>query len=370
MPLPLFDCRLDPEAIGAMAPSLAAGQLAAGPHIALLEEALSARMGGRPVVALSDSTQAIEAALICAGVGPGSDVLTLSYNCMSSNSAITYAGAKPVWVDIDPQTAAMDVADAERAITPETQALLVYHAAGYPADLRAIRSLCEARGLTLVEDANNALGAKLSDGSAVGTVGDFAVFSFYANRQVNAIEGAGLVCPDEAVAHRVRAMRRFGIDQSRFRDADGEINSACDIPRIGLSATLPNTHAALAMHQLGLLDARLEQTRANAAAIGRALQEVAGLTLVQPAADGKSAYWALLLLCERRDLLMRGLKALGVGCSKLHQPNHQYSGFAAVARPLPQTAFFMERILAVPCGWWMGEGDCEMVAAAIREILA
>jgi perosamine synthetase len=369
MNLPLFDCRLDSAALAAMEPALSAGQLAAGPHNAQLEAALSTRVGGRPVVVLSDLTHALEAALRCAGVGrnPQDEVLTLSYNCMSSNAAISYVGARPVWVDIDPKHAAMRLPDVQMSITTNSRALMVYHVAGYPADIVGLRALCDEHSLILIEDANNALGATLPDGRSVGSVGDFAVFSFYANRNVNAIEGAALVCPDQGVADQVRTMRRFGIDQTRFRDLSGEIDAACDIPQIGLPATLPNAHAALALHQLEQLDGRLARTRANAASITRGLKDVPGVLPISPIEGGVSAYWAFLLLCERRDSVLDRLKKLGVGCSKLHQPNHVYSGFGVPAHDLPGTKSFMDGIIAVPCGWWMDKAACTALVEAVKE---
>lgn len=369
MRLPLFDCRLDAAALAAMKPALSAGQLATGPHIAQLEAALSNRLGGRPVVVLSDSTQALEAALRCAGVGrdPKDEVLTLSYNCMSSNAAIAYAGARPAWVDIDPEHAAMQPVDAQASITAYSRALIVYHVAGYPADVAGLRAFCDEQGLVLIEDANNALGTVLPDGRLAGSVGDFAVFSFYANRNVNAIEGAALVCPNEDVANEVRTMRRFGIDQTRFRDDAGEIDASCDIPKIGMPAYLPNAHAALALYQLEQLDKRLDRNRANAARITQALKEVPGISAINPIAGGLSAYWALLLMCDRRDAVLARLKLYGVGCSKLHQPNHVYSGFGVPPRDLPGTKRLMDGIIAVPCGWWMDETACMAVVDAVQE---
>lgn len=366
MGVPLFDCRIDSAGIAAADAVLESGQLAAGPHVAALEAELSARVGGRPVVVLSDMTQALELALRLAGIGAGDPVATLSYNCLSSNAAIARVGAAPLWVDIVPETASMDVEHARARLADGARALVVYHAAGYPADVRALRRLCDAAGAVLIEDANNALGAQLPGGGAAGTIGDFAIFSFYANRQVNAVEGGALVCPSEEVAARVRHLRRFGIDQSRFRDPRGEIDPGADVPEIGVGATLPNVNAALARHNLALLDARLEQVRANAAAMSVALAELPGVVPVRAVGDAMPVHWGLLLLCTDRDARIDRLKAAGIGCSKLHQPNHVYSGFVRDAAALPGTARFMEGLLAVPCGWWVGPDERQEIIAAIR----
>jgi dTDP-4-amino-4,6-dideoxygalactose transaminase len=369
MGIALFDCRLDAAAMAAIAPAMEAGQLAAGPHVGALEAELSARLSGHPVVALSDMTQALVLAFRLSGIGVGDEVLTLSYNCLSSNAAIHAVGATPVWVDIDPATATMEVAHARSRMTPATRALVVYHAAGYPADMAALRALCDEAKLVLIEDANNALGAVLPGGAPAGTIGDFAVFSFYANRQVNAIEGAALLCRCEEDAAEVRQLRRFGIDQTKFRDFRGEIDAAADVPDIGPAATLSNINAALARHNLAKLDERQQQVRANAEAIEQAVAGIAGVTAVVPVKDANPAYWGLLLLCDERDRLIDALKAAGVGCSKLHQPNHVYSGFGAETVDLPGTKAFMERVIAVPCGWWVGNRERQQIVERISSAL-
>lgn len=364
-PIVLFDCRPEPAAIDALAPVLASGQLASGPNVGALEQALAHYLQRPDVVCLGDVTHALALALQLAGVGPGDDVLTLSYNCMSSNAAIAHVGARPVWVDIDDATASMSPADCERAITPRTKALVVYHVAGYPAPLPALRAFCDAHGIALIEDANNALGATL-DGRRIGTFGDFAVFSFYANRQVNGIDGAALVCPDEASAAEARRLRRFGIDVPRFRDAHGEIDPRSDIPRVGMSSPLNHVQATLALAHLRTLEARVERNRQHVATLAARLADTPALAPVAWAPGARPAFWAWLVRCAERDVLMERLKARGVQCSRLHQPNDVYTGFDSAARALPRTARFIGEVLALPCGWWLDDATLNRLVEDVR----
>ena len=363
-PIALFDCRVDTQASADALAVLASGQLVAGRNVAALEEHISARLGGRPVVAMGDMTHALALALTLAGVTAGDDVLTLSFNCLSSNSAIAQVGARPVWIDIEPDAACLSLKDCHAALTPRTRAMMVYHVAGYPTPMRALQQFCRDHDLALIEDANNALGAEV-DGQAVGCFGDFAVFSLYANRQVNGIEGALLVCPDAASARRASHLRRFGIDVGRFRDALGEIDAACDVPQIGLSSALNHVNATLGLAHLPSLDVRLARNRANVLSLCQRLAHVKGLRPVRPATGSAPAYWVWLVHCDRRDAVLASLKQAGVQCSKLHQPNHVYSGFDATPRSLPGTEAFMQSILALPCGWWLEEGDLSRIADAI-----
>jgi dTDP-4-amino-4,6-dideoxygalactose transaminase len=364
-PIALFDCRPDAAVLEALAPVLASGQLAGGPNVAALEAAIARHVQRPDVVCLGDMTHALALALQLAGVGPGDDVLTLSYNCMSSNSAIAHVGATPVWVDIDGATATLSLADCERAITPRTRALVVYHVAGYPAPLAALRAFCDGHGIALVEDANNALGATL-DGRPVGSVGDFAVFSFYANRQVNGVDGAALVCRDAATADEARRLRRFGIDLKTFRDARGEIDPASDIPVVGMSSPLNHVQATMALAHLGTLGARLARNRRNVETLSALLADLPAIRPVAWAPGAQPAFWAWLVRCDGRDGMIERLKARGVQCSKLHQPNHVYSGFGSTPRELPGTARFMDEMLALPCGWWLDDAALARLGDEIR----
>ena len=368
-PILLFDCRPEPAALEALAPVLASGQLASGPNVPALEQALANYLQRTDVICLGDATHALALALQLAGVEPGHDVLTLSYNCMSSNAAIAHVGATPVWVDIDEDTATISLADCERAITPRTKALVVYHVAGYPAPLPALRAFCDSHRIALIEDANNALAATL-DARKIGTFGDFAVFSFYANRQVNGVDGAALVCPDGATAAGARRLRRYGIDVPRFRDARGEIDARSDIPRIGMSSPLNHVQATLALAHLRTLDVRVDRNRRHVQTLAGRLADVHAVRPIAWEAGAQPAFWTWLVRCGDRDTLLERLKGRGVQCSKLHQPNDVYSGFGSAARALPHTARFIDEILALPCGWWLADSTLELLADEVRAAAA
>jgi dTDP-4-amino-4,6-dideoxygalactose transaminase len=317
---------------------------------------------------MGDMTHALTMALQLAGVGKGDEVLTLAYNCLSSNSAITAAGACPVWVDIDPASACLSLEDAAAAMTPHVKALVLYHVAGYPADVEAARAFCDRHGIALIEDANNALGAHW-DGRPVGTRGDFGVFSFYANRQVNGIEGAALACTAPSNAVAAARLRRFGIDMSGFRDRLGEIDPAADVPQIGMSSPLNHVNATLARQHLRSLQTRLQCNRDNVARLQQLLSDVPALQPIRWSERASPAFWTWLVRVPRRDAVMALLKAQGIQCSKLHQPNSSYSGFGARARHLPGTERFMHDILALPCGWWLSPAEIETIAASLRDAL-
>ena len=344
---------------------MASGQIAAGPRVEEFETAIAALAGRDHLVAVSDMTAALVLALHLSGVGPGDEVLTLAFSCMSSNSAVARVGAQVRWVDLDPKTATLSLDDLEAAVTPRTKALMVYHVAGYPAMMAGISDFCRSRGIVLIEDCNAALGAVDEQGRQVGTTGDFAVYSFYPNRLVNALEGAALACPNAEAAGYARRLRRYGVDPTTFRARNGEIDPRSDIPEVGWSASLSQLHAAVGLTTLRTATPRLARIRELAQALHDACADASGFRPVRPLGAAAPAYWVFLLLAEDRESLKNHLAGLGIQTTRLHQRNDVYSGFHAEPRALPGTDLLMRQILALPCGWWVTHEDQARLTAAL-----
>lgn len=368
MTIPLFGIYHDEAMERAAADVLRSRQIASGPQVALFEQEFGALAGQAHVVSCNDMSNAMQLALRLSGVGPGDEVLTSAYACLSTNAPIAMVGAQPRWVDVDPETGNLDPHALQAAITPRSKAVIAYHLAGYPARMAEIAAICHAHGLQLIEDCDNALLATL-DGRPVGTFGDHAIYSFYPNRQVNASEGGALACrkPDDAA--RARRLRRYGIDMPTFRDQWGEISPASDIAEIGYAATLNQLCAALGRCQLPGVSQRLATTQVNVAWLRERLSPLNGISLVPLAPGATAAYWTLLIRAPRRDALMQGLKARGVQCSTLHLRNDAYSALGG-PRELPGTRAFAESMLALPCGWWLAPAQLQGIVDAMDDILS
>lgn len=355
------DARMDAAALEV----LRSGQIASGSYVKQFAEGFGKLVNQTNVVTVNDMSSAIQIALRIIGVGPGDEVLAASYACMSTNAPIATSGATAIWVDIDPHTGTLDPAALERAITPRSKAVIVYHLAGYPADIRRIAKICQERGLKLIEDCDNALLATV-DGQQVGGFGDFAVFSFYPNRQINATEGGALCCRSAADAERAIKLRRYGIDLSRFRDPQGEIDPKCDIPEVGWAATLNNLCSAIGYAQLDDVAGRIAKTRRVAERLTHELTQIRGIEVIPPQHGASPSYWAFLVKLRNRDMISAGLKKHGAQVSKLHQRTDLYSGFTAMPQDLPNTKHFLEQVLCLPCGWWMSEEDIDAMVSMLR----
>jgi dTDP-4-amino-4,6-dideoxygalactose transaminase len=204
---------IKPEIDAAIAGVLESCQFALGPEVAAFEQEFSAYCGTTDCIALNSGTSALHLALLAAGVGPGDEVITTPFTFVASVAAILYVGARPVMVDIDPRSFALDPAAIEAAITPRTKVLLPVHLYGQPADMDPITEIARQHGLIVIEDAAQAHGAKYK-GRPVGSIGDMACFSFYPGKNLGAYgEGGAVTTGNPEYARTIRMLRDWGQDR-------------------------------------------------------------------------------------------------------------------------------------------------------------
>jgi perosamine synthetase len=365
--IPLYRVHM-PEAAGALVQQvLYSGALAGGPLVGEFERGLAAYLGAPEVVSVGDVSTGLAIALYQHGVGPGAEVLASPMACLATNMPVSQLFARTVWCDVDPSTGALDPADVERKITAATRAILVYHWAGNPVDVAPLYAVARRHGLAVVEDCGEALGAE-ADGRRVGsTPADAAVFSFYPNRHITTGEGAALVFARPEDADRARWLKRYSIHQPSFRDADGEISRASDIPELGFNSYLTHLAAAIGVAQLAALPGIVERHQRNGEFYDRELAGVPGVRLIRRPVGSRSAYWVYTLLADRSEALLAKLRSRGIGCSRVHLRNDLYSVFGAAPGPLPGVDEFDRTNLSIPSGWWVTEDERIEIARCIRE---
>jgi dTDP-4-amino-4,6-dideoxygalactose transaminase len=364
--IPLHRVRMPGGAAAGVEPVLRSGYVADGEQVRAFEAALGDWLGNPNVVTMGDYSSAIAIALGMYGVGPGDEVAATPDACLGTNMPILWRFARAAWCDVDPETGNLDPADVPARIGERTKALLFAHWGGDVADLDALQRVARERGLALVEDASEALGARHA-GLPVGAHGsDVTVFSFGPVRHLSTVEGAALVFREAEDAERARRLKRYGIDQGTFRDGLGEIDPASDIPEPGLNSYLNNVAAAIGLAGLEDLDAVVEAHRANGAALDAALGDVPGITRMRRRPGDESAAWVYTLRAERRDDLLRALRDRGVGCSRLHLRNDAYAAFGTGLAELPGVERFSAERLCLPSGWWVGDEERERIVAAVR----
>jgi dTDP-4-amino-4,6-dideoxygalactose transaminase len=315
-----------------------------GSEVRLLEEELAAMLGAKHAVGCASGTDALILALIAAEIGEGDEVITTPFSFVATAGAIAWAGAKPVFVDIDPRTYNIDVSKIETAITPRTRAIMPVHLFGLAADLDPIVELAKARNIVVVEDAAQAIGARYH-GRYVGTLGDFGCFSFFPSKNLGGAGDGGLLTTDDAgLAERLRLLRGHGSKTKYHHDI------------LGTNSRLDALQAAILRVKLRHLG-KWNQGRQARAAKYRELFAAAGLQQFvslppEPAADYEHVYNQFSIRCKRRDELREHLRLAGIPTDiyypqPLHlQPAFDYLGY--VAGQFPQSEAVSEEVLALP----------------------
>ncbi len=346
---------------------LVSGRLVTGPQVAAFESALATWFGVPDTVCLSDSSSALTLALYMAGVRPEGEVITSPIACSATVMPIANLFAKPVWCDVDPASGLPSVASVAAAITPRTQAVLLYSWAGDVPDLHGIAALCKQRNIKLIHDASAAFGARCQ-GRKVGTEADFTVYSFYATKHINTGDGAALLAADPAALQSARKLRRFGIDNRNFRLPNGDLNPEFDLPLPGFNFAMNEIAATLGLTQLAHADAITQKHQDNGAYYDAQLQGITGLQLSPRQSNTRSGHWTYSLCAERRDDLIHKLIACGIGSQRLHLRHDRFSCFASSkAIDLPGVSQFDARNLSIPCGWWLQESERDRIVQLLRE---
>lgn len=248
--LPFTRPDIDEATIEGVAAVLRSGWLASGPKVKDFERKLSLYLGGRPVRALTSATEALEIALLAAGVGPGDEVITTAMSFCATANMICRVGATPVFVDVDLDTRNLSLEQAAAAITGRTRAILPVHFAGLPVNLDALYALAQHHGLRVIEDAAHAIGSRFA-GERIGSRGDLVCFSFHPNKNLTTGEGGALVASGEQELQYIERARFHGIE----RGFPGEI----DVMFPGMKANMSDIAACIGLGQL----ARLEEFNAR-----------------------------------------------------------------------------------------------------------
>ena len=277
-----------------------------GPEVAALEEEFSAYCRAPHSIGVSNGTSALHLALLAAGIGPGDEVITVPFTFVATTAAVVYSGARPVYVDIDPQTYTMDPAQIEQAITPRTKAILPVHLYGQMADMDPILEIARRHHLVVIEDAAQAHGAEYK-GRRAGSIGDLGCFSFYPGKNMGAYGEAGMVVTRHPeLARKIRMLRDWGAEKKYEHVLKG------------YNYRMEGVQGAVLRVKLRYMEEWTEARRAHAIAYNETLAE-SGLTLPVERAANRHVYHVYALRTPERQPLMDSLSARGVQTG-IHYP--------------------------------------------------
>lgn len=360
---------LRPELDAALARVLDHGHFINGPEVTALEAAVASRLGVRHAIGVSSGTDALLISLMAFGVGPGDEVITPDYSFFATAGAVARLGARPVFVDVNPSTFNIDPKAFERAVTRRTRAVIPVHLFGQSCDMDPILTTARRRGLRVIEDAAQALGAEYRGGRRVGTMGDVGCFSFFPTKNLGAMGDAGMVVTDDTrLAERIRILRSHGSKPKYFHRF------------IGGNFRLDTLQAAVLLVKLPHLDRWTKLRQVHAARYGALFRENALLDRgVRPpppppwAADGADThiYNQYVIRVPARDSVLRALQRRGIGCEVYYpRPFHRQQCFRDIpsaSRKFPVSAEAARSSLAIPIAPELTEGQQDAVVAALVE---
>jgi dTDP-4-amino-4,6-dideoxygalactose transaminase len=368
---------LGDEEITSVVETLRSGWLTSGPRAAQLEERFAARVGSPHAVATSSCTAALHLALVAAGMGPGDEVITSSFTWPATTNAIVHTGARPVFVDVHPDTLNIDPDAVRAAITPATRAILPVHFAGGPCDMDAIMAIAAEHSLVVVEDAAHAVETTVGD-RPVGSIGDFTCFSLYATKSLAGGEGGVVTTASDEAAAGLRLLRAQGITRDPWRRQLSRSLGHYDVVMPGFKANLADLQAAVALPKFERLDQLFHNRLRLVERYDRGLAGLAGIDPIGRPPFGRHAHHLYVVRIDPalaggdRDRYAAALIAENIATGLHFLPVHTLTWYRenlpVVA--LPETEAAGESVLSLPLAGAHTESDVDDVLAALHKLHA
>ena len=364
--LPFTRPEIDEATIAGVAEVLRSGWITSGPQVKALEAALSRLCGGRPVRLFNSGTATLEVGLRLVRVGEGDEVITTPLSWVATANVVLEVRGRPVFVDVDPRTRNIDLAEVEKAVTTKTRAIIPVDLAGLPVDRDRLYAIAGKHKLRVVEDAAQSFGANWR-GKALGSFGDFVSFSFHANKNVTTAEGGALVLPDESFVPlceqlRLQGVIRSGEDGMEVEVAGGKFNLTDVAARIGLG-------------QLPQLERFTERRRALARRYFELFDRNLGCEL--PVEDFEQSNWHMFQVVlpeafERAKFIARMRDhAIGIG---VHYPAmHLFKLYRRLGwreGQFPHAERIGRSIVTLPLFPAMADSDVDRVCEAAKHVLS
>lgn len=352
---------LKAEILAAVSEVLDSAAFAGGPYVAKFEEEFAAYCTTKHAVGVGNGTDALWFALLALGVGPGDEVITVPNTFIATAEAITYCGAKPVFVDIDEETYNMNPALLEAAITPRTKAIIPVHLYGQMADMDPIMEIARKHKLPVVEDASQAHGAEYK-GRRAGTIGDVGCFSFYPGKNLGACgEGGACVTNNADLKAKIAMFREHGQAKKYYHSV------------IGWNGRLDGIQGAILSIKLKHIEKWTEARRAHARAYNEAFANLHGVLTPKEAAFARHVYHLYVLRLKNRDQVLKNLAARGINCAihyplPLHlQDAYKHLGLGQGAFPVAERC--AQEIISVPMFPELTPADIKAVVHGVTEEL-
>ena len=350
---------IEDEEINAVIEVMKSGMIAQGPKVIEFEEKFAEYVGAKYGIATNSGTSALHVALLAAGIGEGDEVITTPFTFAATGNSVLYTGAKPVFVDIDPETFTIDPSKIEEAITDKTKAIMPVQLYGQAADMDAIMEIAKEHDLIVIEDAAQAHGATYK-GDKVGVLGDMACFSFYPTKNMTTSEGGMITTNNKEFAENAKVFRAHGSAVKYHHDV------------LGYNFRMTDIGAAIGIEQLKKIDSFNDKRIANAAYLNEGLSDVEGVETPIVKDDYKHVYhqYTIKIANGKRDQFLDYLLENGIGTGVYYPiPLYKQVLYTKMGydQSLPVTEEIVDEVLSLPVHPNLSKEDLDLIIKVIKE---
>ena len=371
--IPVFVPHIGDDTLAHVSDAFAVGWLGMGASTREFEERIAEYLGlaGRHVVTTNTGTSALHIALLAAGVGPGSEVITPSFNYVADHQAVRMTGADVVMCDIRDDNLGIDADKAEALITERTRAIIPLHFAGIPCDMEGVYRIARKHGLRVVEDAMHAFGTRVADG-LIGSFGDITCFSFDPVKIITSIDGGCVIVNSDEEQQRLQHMRLLGVDKDTTERYKNKRAWEYDVVSQGFRYHLTNIMASIGISQIKRVDEFIQTRRKVCQAYSAAFAGLGGVSV--PASDFSAVspfIYSLRVHDGRREALIAHLDRKQVDTGIHFIPVHRHSYFSdARCGDMSVTECVVDEVLTLPLHSNMNPDHVERVIDAISEFFS
>ncbi|MBI5375425.1 MAG: DegT/DnrJ/EryC1/StrS family aminotransferase [Candidatus Schekmanbacteria bacterium] len=374
--LPLSKPTLKKEEINEVVSSMKSGWITTGPKVIEFEKRLQEYTGAKHCIVLNSGTAGLHIALIALGIKAGDEVITTPMTFAATVNVIEHVGAKPVFVDINPDTMNILEDQIEKKITKKTKAIIPVHFAGQPCDMDRILSIAKKHKLAVIEDAAHSIGTEYK-GRKIGTLSDMTVFSFHPLKNITTGEGGLITTKSDKLNEELRLLRFHGITASAWDrySKKGKVQYELVIP--GFKYNMLDIQAGIGIHQIGRLDGFIEKRTKLAELYNRELKNCDGISIPGVVDYDCRHAWHLYIIkvnLEKlkisRNEFIDELKKFNIGTGihfpAIHIQPYYRKKYGYKKNDYPESAFVSDRIISLPLYPRMKAADVKYVSNAIK----
>jgi dTDP-4-amino-4,6-dideoxygalactose transaminase len=336
---------------------LYSGYVAQGDSVDEFEQSFEHYIGKGKALTVNSGTAALHIALDLIGVSEGDEVISTALTAEPTNIAIKMAGGKIRYADIDYNTGNISAQSIRDSINENTKSIMIVDYAGIPVNVRAIQQISDDFSIPVIHDAAHSIGSKY-DGKVAGNHFPYTAFSFQAIKHITTVDGGMLHLKSESEYEKGKLIRWFGLDKSKTRFEN-------NITTLGYKYHMNNVNATLGIIQLETIQDTISKHIENGKYFDKMLADVPGIETLEYYTNTEPSYWLYTLKVENREGFIAKLKENGIMASELHKRNDHHSLLNDFPTELPNLNKFYERLVHIPCGWWVKKEDRERIVNII-----